>query len=142
MWIVFALAAAVTAAIVIVLSKAGIKNLDSGLGFAIQSVIILIVSWSVILFQGKHNEITKIDARSWLFLGLAGVITTFSSLLTFRALKLGDASAVSPVERLSLVFAILFAAFFLKERITWQVVAGAVLMAAGAIIIALAKKTS
>lgn len=142
MWILFAIAAAITAAIVVVLSKAGIKNIDSSLGFAIQAVLILLISWSVVLLQGKHHELTKIDVRSWIFLGIAGIITTLSSLLTFRALKLGDASAVSPIERLSLVFAIIFAALFLKEKITWQVIAGATLMAAGAIIIAFAKKTS
>lgn len=142
MWIAFALSGALAAAIVVVLSKAGIKNIDSSLAFAIQAVLILIVSWCVVLFQGKQAEITKIDTHTWWFLGAAGVVTTASSLLTFRALKLGDASAVSPVERLSLVFAILLAAVFLKERVSWQVIAGAALMVAGAIIIALAKKTS
>lgn len=140
MWILFALLSAFTAAIVVVLSKAGIKNIDSSLGFAIQAVLILIVSWSVVLFQGKHSEMAKIDSQTWIFLIVAGVVTTLSSLFTFRALKLGDAAAVSPLERLSLVFAIIFAAIFLKERITWQVILGATLMATGAIIIAVAKK--
>ena len=141
MWIILALLAALTAAIVVVLSKAGIKNLDSSLGFAIQSVLILAVSWSVVLFQGKQSEISTIDKRTWIFLSIAGVVTTLSSLLTFRALKLGDASAVSPVERLSLVFAIIFSALFLKERVTWQIIAGAALMVAGAVIIALQKQS-
>lgn len=140
MWIVFALLAALAAATAVVLSKAGIKKMDSTLAFAVQAILILIVSWSVVLYQGKHAEIIKIDARTWIFLGIAGVVTTLSSLLSFKALKTGDAAAVSPIERLSLVFAIIFAAIFLKERVTWQVIAGAALMAAGAIIIALAKK--
>lgn len=140
MWIIFALSAALTAAIVVVVSKAGMKNLDSSLAFAIQGVLILLVSWSVVFFQGTHMELTKIDTRTWVFLGIAGVLTTVSSLLSFRALKLGDAAVVSPVERLSLVFAIIFAAMFLKEKVTWQVIGGAALMAAGAIIIALAKR--
>ncbi|MEO5892487.1 MAG: EamA family transporter [Ferruginibacter sp.] len=140
MWIIFALSAALTAAVVVVISKAGMKNIDSSLVFALQAILILVVSWSVVFFQGKHAEITKIDTRTWVFLAIAGVLTTVSSLLSFRALKLGDASAVSPIERLSLVFAITFAALFLKERLTWQVVAGAALMVAGAIIIAIAKK--
>lgn len=140
MWIVFALLAALTSAIVVILSKAGVKNLDSSMAFAIQAVMILIVSWSVVLIQGKQGGIANIDTRTWIFLGVAGIITGVSSLLSFRALKLGDASSVSPIERLSLVFAIIFAAIFLKERITWQVIAGAALMAAGAIIIAIAKK--
>jgi transporter family protein len=142
MWIVFALLAALSAAIVVVLSKAGIKNIDSSLAFAIQSILIVLVSWSVVFVQGKHSELVKIEPRAWIFLGIAGIITAASSLLAFRALKLGDAAAVSPVERLSLVFAIIFAAIFLKERVTWQVVVGAALMAAGAIVIAVAKKAS
>ncbi|MEJ7588493.1 MAG: EamA family transporter [Ferruginibacter sp.] len=140
MWVVFALSAAFTAAVVVIISKAGMKDMDSSLAFAMQAVLILIVSWSVVFFQGKQAEILKLEPRTWVFLGIAGVLTTVSSLLSFRALKIGDASAVSPVERLSLIFAIILAAVFLKERVTWQVIAGAALMVAGAIIIALTKK--
>lgn len=140
MWVVFALVAALLAAVVTVLSKAGIKNLDSSLGFAIQSVLIIVIAWAVVLIQGNLPQIGKIDKRTWIFLVLAGIATAFSSLFTFRALKLGEASMVNPIERLSLIFAIIFAAVFLKERITWQVVAGGLLMAAGALIIAFAKK--
>lgn len=141
MWILFALLAALAAAIVTTLSKAGIKNVDSSLAFAIQSVLILIVAWSVVFAQGGAAQLKDIEGRAWVFLVIAGVITTLSSLLSFRALKLGDASQANPIERLSLVFAILFAALFLKEKITWQVIVGAVLMVAGAIVIALAKKS-
>ncbi len=141
MWILFALLAALTAATVTTLSKAGLKNVDSSLAFAIQSVLILIVAWSVVLAQGAAAQLKEIEGRAWIFLLSAGVLTAVSSLLSFRALKLGDASQTNPVERLSLVFAILFAALFLKEKITWQIVVGAALMVAGAIIIALAKKT-
>ena len=142
MWVLFALLAAFSAAVVTVLSKAGIKNVDSNLAFAIQAVVIILVSWGVVLVQGNVPRLAAIDGRSWAYLLIAGVVTTLSSLFTFRALKLGDASQVNPLERLSLVFAILFAALFLKEKITWQIIIGAVLMAAGAIIIAMAKKSS
>jgi transporter family protein len=142
MWILFALMAAFCAAVVTVLSKAGIKNMDSSLAFAIQAVLIVVLSWSVVLFQGSGAQIKEIDGRTWIYLIIAGVVTTLSSLLTFRALKLGEASQVSPLERVSLVFAILFAALFLKEKITWQIVIGALLMTAGAIIIAMVKKPS
>ena len=140
MWVVFALSAALTAAIVVIVSKAGMKNMDPSLAFALQAVLILVVSWTVVFYQGKHAEIATIDTRTWILLGVAGVLTTISSLLSFQALKIGDAAAVSPVERLSLVFARVLAAVFLKEKISWQVVAGAALMAIGAIIIAVAKK--
>ena len=142
MWIVFALLAALSSAVVVTLSKAAIKDVDSSLVFAVQSILILVISWSVVAWQGNLPDVLQIERRTWLFLGLAGVITCVSSLLSFYALKLGDASRVSPVERLSLIFAILFAVLFLKERINWQVILGAVLMAIGAIVIAMARQSS
>lgn len=139
MWIVFALLAALSAAIVVILSKAGIKNVDSSLGFAIQSVLILLISWGVVGWQGNLPDVMRIERRSLIFLILAGILTCISSLLTFRALKLGDASRVSPLERISLIFAIVFAVIFLKEKVNWQIILGATLMAAGALMIALAQ---
>ena len=141
MWILFALLAAFSAAVVTTLSKAGIKDLDSNIAFAIQSVLILAVTWSVVLFNGKTHEIKTIDGRTWTYLIIAGVVTALSSLFTFKALKLGDASRVSPLERISLVFAIVMAGIFLKEKITWQVIIGAALMTGGAVMIAMAKKS-
>jgi len=142
MWIVFALLAAVSSAVVVTLSKAAIKNVDSSLVFAVQSVLILVVSWGVVAWQGNLPDVMQIERRNWLYLVLAGIITCVSSLLAFYALKLGDASRVSPLERLSLVFAILFAVLFLKEQINWLVILGAVLMAIGAIVIAVAGPAS
>ncbi|MBC7921367.1 MAG: EamA family transporter [Ferruginibacter sp.] len=141
MWIVFALLAALSAAIVVTLSKAGIKNVDSSLGFAVQSVLILLVSWSVVAWQGNLPDVVRIERRAWIYLVLAGVVTCFSSLFTFRALKLGDAARASPLDKVSLVFTILFAVVFLKERINWQIIVGAALMVAGAVIIASAGKS-
>jgi transporter family protein len=138
MWILYALLASLAAAIVVILSKAGIKNIDSSLGFAIQSVLILLVSWGVVVWKGNLPDVTRIEKNTWIFLILAGIITCISSLLTFRALKLGNASQVSPLERVSLVFVIVLSVIFLKERISWQIILGAVLMAVGALIIALA----
>lgn len=140
MWIVLALLAALSSAIVVVLSKAGMKNLDPTLAFAVQSILIIIIAWSMVFIEGKQAELAKIDGRTWTYLVIAGVVTTVSSLLSFKALKLGEAGSVSPLTSLSLVFAIVFAALFLKERISWQLVVGALLMAAGAVIIALAKR--
>ncbi|HVG12097.1 MAG TPA: EamA family transporter [Flavisolibacter sp.] len=142
MWIVFALLAALSAAIVTILSKAGIKKLDPSLAFAIQSVLIIIVSWVAVFVQKTSHEVKQIDGRTWVYLIAAGIITAFSSLFTFQALKLGNASMVSPLERISLVFTILLAGFFLKEKITLQIIIGAVLMIAGAIVIATVKKES
>lgn len=140
MWILFALLAAVSAAVVTVLSKAGLKDVDSSVAFAIQAVLIIIISWGVVVVQGNTGQLKTIDGRAWVYLLVAGVFTALSSLFTFRALKLGDASVVNPLERLSMVFAIVLAAWFLKEKITWQIIVGAGLMVAGAIIIAISKK--
>ena len=135
MWIVFALLAALAAGAAVVLSKAGIKDMDSSLAFAVQSVLILLISWSVVLWQKQSAALTDLDRRTWLFLIGAGVATALSSLLSFKALKLGDASLVSSLERLSLVFAVGFAVFFLKEKLNWQIVLGVLLMIGGAVLI-------
>ncbi|WP_266365399.1 EamA family transporter [Tellurirhabdus rosea] len=140
MWILFSLLAALASALVVTLSKAGIKNVDSNVAFAIQAVLILLVSWGVVIGQGRLADLGRIDRRVWLYLILAGIITCVSSLLSFRALKLGDAARASSLDKVSLVFSITLAVFFLKEKINWQVITGAALMAIGAVLIALARK--
>ena len=139
MWIVFALLAALASALVVVLSKAGIKQVPSSLVFAIESVLIIVVAWGTVFWQGLLPEIGKIERKSWVFIVAAGVLTATSSLLSFRALSLGDASRVSPLTNLTLLFSVGLAALFLKEKLTWQVLLGAALMTAGAVVIALAK---
>lgn len=136
MWIVFSLLAALSAAVVVTLSKVGVKNIESSLAFAVQSVLIVGVAWGVVAWQGHLGQVQEIDRRTWLFLIAAGVITCASSLFSFQALKLGMASRTASFDKISLVFSILLAVFFLKEKVTWQLVAGAVLMAGGAILIA------
>lgn len=140
MWVLYALLAAFSAAVVTVLSKAGIRKVDSNLAFAIQAVMILVVTWIAVAVNGSLPDIASIDKKTWIYLLIAGVVTAVSSMLTFRALKDGDASQVNPLERVSLVFAIVLAAIFLKEKITWQVVTGGALMTAGALVIAFAKR--
>jgi len=138
-WIWLALLSALAAGIVATLGKAGLKNVDSNVGFAVQSVIILIVAWSVVFFQGKSGEIRDIELKNFGVLLLTGAVSAVGYLLYFGALKSGAASQAGPVDRLSLVFAIVFAAIFLKEKITPQIVVGALLMSVGAILIALVK---
>lgn len=142
MWVVYALLAAVSAAIVVTLSKVGFKNVDSNLGFAVQSLMILGVSWGVTLWQGKLGEVARIERRAWVYLLLAGVVTCLSSLFTFAALKLGDASRVSSLDKVSLVFSVALAVVFLKEKVNWQTMLGAALMAGGAIVIATARQAT
>lgn len=142
MWIIYSLCAALAAATVVTLSKAGLKNVDSNIAFAVQSVMILLVSWTVILTQGSFKELANIEGKAWVYLLAAGVITCVSSLLTFRALKLGEASQVSSFDKISLVFSIILAVIFLKEKITWQIVLGGLLMAGGAIVISFSSETT
>ena len=129
--------AAISAASVVTLSKSGIKNVPPSLAFAIQAVLIIVISWGTVLWEGLLLEIGKVDRKSWVFLVVAGVLTAASSLLSFRALSLGNASRVSPVTNVSLVFSVALAALFLKRKLTWQVIVGAALMAGGAILIAM-----
>ena len=140
MWFVFALIGAVMAAISITFTKAGLEKVNPTLVFAIEAVLILIISWSTVFFQSAAAEIGKIDKRAWLFIIGAGVATTLSSLFQFKALKDGHAPAVSSIDRSSIIFTILLASFFLKEKITWQSVVGAVLIIAGAAFISLGRE--
>ncbi|MCR5889297.1 EamA family transporter [Hymenobacter sp. J193] len=139
MWWIFSLLAAVSAAVVVTLSKVGVKNIESSVAFAIQSVLIVGVAWSVVAWQGHLGQVAEIDRRTWLFLVAAGIITCLSSLFSFQALKLGQASQTSSFDKVSLVFSIVLAAVFLKEKITWQVWLGAALMGGGALLIAFTK---
>lgn len=140
MWIVFALLAALLAGTSITLTKAGLGKVDPILAFAIQTVLILIISWGVVLFQKNGNEMARIDRKAWLFISLAGVATCLSSLLQFKALKLGNASTVSPLTASSLVFAVLFAGLFLKEQINWKIILGVGMIIGGTILVSLSRK--
>lgn len=137
MWIIWAVLAAVSAALVTVLTKAGLKHVDSSLAFALQAVLIFSISWAVVLWQGTSSGIRDIDTKAWILLGLAGVATTLSTLFSFKALSMGPASFVTTIERSSLLLAILLSVLFLKEKITWQLAAGATLILGGAVLIAL-----
>lgn len=137
MWIVWALLAAISAARVVVLTKAGLKNVDSSLAFAIQSVLILAITWMIVLIQGNFSDWRTIEKNAWVFLIAAGIFTTLSTLFSYKALSSGPASYVVSIERLSLVVAIVLSVIFLKEKLTWQLVVGGLVMVAGAVLIAL-----
>lgn len=137
MWVIWALFAAISAALVIVLTKAGLKNVDSSLAFAIQSVFIFCITWGVIMYQGNFADIKEIEKKAWILLVLAGVFTTLSTLFSYKALTMGPASYIVTIERLSLVFAIVLSIIFLKEKVTWQLIVGGTVMVAGAVLIAL-----
>ena len=137
MWILWAVLASLTAATVIILTKVGLKNVDSSLAFAIQAVLILCITWSVVIAQGNTVTIKDIDQKAWIMLVLAGIATALSTLFSYKALSTGPSSMVVTIERTSLVFTLILSVIFLKEKLTWQLVAGAVLILSGAVLIAL-----
>jgi len=138
-WIIYALLSAIFAALTAILAKIGVKDVNSNLATAIRTIVILIFAWGIVLMQGTSKQIFSISKTALIFLVLSGVATGLSWLFYFRALQLGKASLVAPIDKLSLVLTIIFAALFLKEKISLTVAFGAVLMTLGTIIIALAK---
>ena len=127
---------AVFAAATAVLAKVGVTGVDSNLATAIRTLVVLVFTWAIV-FATDRPAVTNLSGRTWLFLTLSGLATGLSWLCYFRALQLGPASRVAPVDKLSVVFVILLAAVFLGERLTVGKAAGGLLIAAGAIILAL-----
>src|SRR6266480_2698614 len=134
-WLHWALLSALFAGLTAVLAKAGVKGIDSNLATAIRTVVILIFAWSIALSRG-FDTLSKATTRTWLFLILSGLATGASRLCYFRALQLGDASKVAPVDKLSVVVAIVFAALFLREQLTWQHYLGGGLIVSGTVVLA------
>ena len=126
---------ALFAGLTAVLAKAGVKGIDSNLATAIRTVVILVFAWSIVLYRG-FDTLNKATARTWLFLVLSGLATGASWLCYFRALQMGQASQVAPVDKLSVVVAIVLAALFLGEHLTWRHWIGAGLIVSGTVIIA------
>lgn len=138
-WYIAAFISAIFAALTSILAKIGIKDINSNLATAIRTTVILIFTWGIAIAQGTLPSISQIERNSLIFLILSGVATGLSWLFYFYALKVGDASKVVPIDKLSLVITIIFAGLILKERITFQIVFGSLLMTIGAIVIAFAK---
>jgi transporter family protein len=136
-WLIFALLSAIFAALTAILAKIGIKNVDSNLATAIRTVVILFFAWGIVIWQGTFNKISSISQFSLVFLILSGITTGLSWLFYFRALQIGQASRVAPIDKLSLIITIILAAVILKEKISLVIVVGGALMAIGAILISL-----
>lgn len=136
-WFIYALLSAVFAALTAILAKIGIKNVDSNLATAVRTVVILLFAWGIVFWQGTAQKLSSISQYSMTFLVLSGVTTGLSWLFYFRALQIGKASQVAPIDKLSMVITILLAAIILKEKISFGIIIGGVLMAIGAILISL-----
>jgi bacterial/archaeal transporter family protein len=137
-WIFWSLLSALFAAATAVLAKIGVAHIDSNLATAIRTTVVVLFAWAIALALGKHSEIRQVDGRAWLFLTLSGLATGLSWLCYFRALQLGPASRVAPIDKLSVVLVMVFAVAFLGEKLSPMAVAGGLLIAAGAIAMALA----
>jgi len=137
-WLGWALLSALFAAATALLAKVGIAGIDSNLATAIRTTVILVFTWAIAIGLEKHNALADISRRSWIFLILSGVATGLSWLCYFRALQLGPASSVAPVDKLSVVIVIVCAWLFLGESLTPMKIAGGALITTGAILLAFA----
>jgi len=138
-WILPALLSAVFAALTSILAKIGIKEVDSNLATAVRTVVIVIFAWGIVLAQGTAKQLGTLSRTTMLFLVLSGVATGLSWLFYFRALQLGPASKVVPVDKLSLVLAVVLAVVVLRERLTVATAIGTGLITLGVLVMAIWK---
>ena len=137
MWFVFALLSAVFAALTSILAKIGIEGVNSNLATAIRTMVVLAMAWGMVFLTGTQSGITEISRKSWLFLILSGLATGASWLFYYRALQMGEASKVVPVDKLSVVITLVLAFVFLHERPTMKAWIGGALITAGTLIMVL-----
>jgi transporter family protein len=137
-WIVWALLSAVFAATTALLAKVGVAHVDSNLAMAIRTTVVVVFAWAIALALGKHGEMRTLDRRTMLFLALSGIATGLSWLCYFRALQLGPASRVAPLDKLSVPLVMVFAWLLLGEKLTPAALAGGLLITAGAVVMVMA----
>ena len=137
MWFVFALLSAIFAALTSILAKVGIEGVDSNLGTAIRTAVVLLFAWGMVFLTHAQSGLTSIDKKSWLFLILSGLATGVSWLCYYKAIQIGDVSKVVPIDKLSVVLTLILAFVFLHEKFTPKSIIGCVLIAAGTIIMVL-----
>ncbi len=135
----FAILSAVFAALTAILAKIGIKDINSNLATAVRTVVILLFAWGIVLAQGTYKQLGSISKFSLIFLVLSGFATCLSWLFYFRALQLGEASKIAPIDKMSLVMTVIFAVLVLGEKLTWMKIAGVLLMTGGVLLISLSK---
>jgi len=136
-WVGWALLSAAFAAATALLAKVGVEHVDSNLATALRTSVVVVFTWGIVLAFGRHGEVRQLDRKTMVFLALSGLATGLSWLCYFRALQLGPASRVAPLDKLSVPLVMLFSWLLLGEKLTPQVIAGGVLITAGAMMIAL-----
>lgn len=137
MWILYALLSAVFAALTSILAKLGIDNVNSNLATAIRTVVVLIMAWGMVFITGKQHEIVNIGQKSWLFLILSGCATGLSWLFYYKALQIGEASKVVPIDKFSVVISIVLAFVILKETVAVKSIIGGLLITIGTFVLIL-----
>lgn len=137
MWFVFALLSAVFAALTSILAKVGIEGVNSNLATALRTIVVLAMAWGMVFLTNAQGGISAISKKSWLFLVLSGLATGASWLCYYKALQMGEASKVVPIDKLSVVITLILAFAFLHESFTSKSVIGAVLITAGTLIMVL-----
>lgn len=135
MWIIFALLSAVFAALTSILAKIGIAGVNSNLATAIRTVVVLVMAWGMVFLTHAQSGISEIGRKSWIFLILSGLATGASWLCYYRALQLGEASKVVPIDKLSVVITLILAFIFLHEDFTPKSLIGCILIGVGTLII-------
>lgn len=134
MWFIFALLSAVFAALTSILAKIGIDGVNSNLATAVRTVVVVIMAWGMVFLTNAQSGLSEISRKSWLFLVLSGLATGASWLCYYRALQIGEASKVVPVDKLSVVITLVLAFVFLHEQFTVKSFVGCVLIGAGTLI--------
>lgn len=137
MWIIFALLSAVFAALTSILAKIGIDGVNSNLATAIRTIVVVVMAWGIVFATNAQQGISEISKKSWCFLILSGLATGISWICYYRALQLGDASKVVPVDKLSTVITLILAFVFLHESFNVKSLIGAVLITAGTLVMTL-----
>lgn len=137
MWAIFAILSAVFATLTSILAKIGIDGVNSNLGTAIRTIVVVLMAWAMVFITGTQSGIVDISKKSWIFLILSGLATGASWLCYYKALQIGEVSKVVPIDKLSIVFTILLAFIFLGEQFTVKAVIGCALIVAGTFVMIL-----
>ena len=137
MWMAFAIGSAVFASLTSILAKIGIEGVNSNLATAIRTVVVVFMSWGMVFITNTQGGITDISKRSWLFLILSGLANGASWLCYYRALQIGEASKVVPIDKLSTVLTLILAFVFLHENFTTKSLIGCVLITIGTLVMVL-----
>ncbi len=133
MWLVFAILSSVFAAATSILAKIGIEGVNSTLATAIRTLVVVVMSWVMVLVTNTGGGISDISKKSWIFLILSGIATGASWLFYYKALSMGEASKVVPIDKMSVVLTLIMAFAILHEQFTWKSVVGSLLLTAGTI---------